>query len=200
MSGVPSSARSGGGAQANQRLFVASVLPPDVVESLAAAVDPLRAVAPTLRWVPPSRWHVTLAFLGTVAEEGRPELDRRLGRVAARHTRVGMGITGGGRFGHRVLYAKVVGELGPLAAGVRRAAQRAGVPGVDARPLQAHITLARVPEGERADLRVLVGALRADDCPPWTVEEIVLFASTGGPDVRYQPLATWPLTGHPSPA
>jgi 2'-5' RNA ligase len=146
---------------------------------------------------------VTLAFLGMVAEETRPELERRLGRVAARHARVGMRVLGGGRFGHRVLYAKISGELGPLAAGVRRAAERAGVTGVDARPLHPHLTLARVPDGTQVDLRDLVAALRVDECPPWTADEIVLFASTGGPRVSYQPLATWPLTGRgtrPTPA
>jgi 2'-5' RNA ligase len=174
-------------------LFVASVPPPEVVESLTAAVAPLRATAPTLRWAPPSRWHVTLAFLGPVDEKIRPELDRRLGRVATRHSRVELGLAGGGRFGQRVLFAKIAGDLGPLAAGIRRAAHRAGVTGMDDRPLHAHLTLARVPDGKRADLQDLVAAFRAADCPPWTADEIVLFASTGGPHVTYHPLATWPL-------
>jgi 2'-5' RNA ligase len=204
MPDVPSSALPGDSGQPNNaqpnhpnhRLFVASVPPPEVVESLTGAVAPLRATAPSLRWAPPSQWHVTLAFLGPVDEETRPELNRRLGRVAARHTRVELGVSGGGRFGQRVLFAKIAGDLNPLAAGIRRAAQRAGVTGIDDRPLHAHLTLARVPERERVDLRDLVAALReaTADCPPWTADDIVLFASTGGPHVTYHPLATWPLT------
>jgi 2'-5' RNA ligase len=211
-----SSAHPRDAAHSNHRLFVASVPPPDVVESLTAAVAPLRASAPTLRWSPPSRWHVTVAFLGPVPEHCRPELDRRLGRVAARHGRVCLSIAGGGRFGQRVLVAKISGELGPLAVGVRRAALRAGVTGLDTRPFQAHLTLARVPEGQHADPRTLAAALDVADCPSWTAEEIILFCSVTrsgngegrshpsapgpaavaeGPHVDYRALAAWPLTG-----
>ncbi|HEU5241008.1 MAG TPA: 2'-5' RNA ligase family protein, partial [Ornithinibacter sp.] len=31
-----------------------------------AALAPVRAANPDLRWVPPERWHLTLAFYGEV--------------------------------------------------------------------------------------------------------------------------------------
>ncbi|WP_255354228.1 2'-5' RNA ligase family protein [Frankia sp. ACN1ag] len=99
--------------------------------------------------------------------------------------------------------AAPAGALGALAAGVRRAAERAGAAaGADDRPLRAHLTLARVPDrGHRGHrgLGPLVELLRADVEPlPWTVDRLVLMRSVdGGPGAApvYRQEASWPLTG-----
>lgn len=67
------------------RLFVAVWPPPGAVDELGRALVDVRAAVPQLRWTIPEQWHVTLAFLGEVADDRRPELERRLARVAARH-------------------------------------------------------------------------------------------------------------------
>ncbi|HEX5812494.1 MAG TPA: 2'-5' RNA ligase family protein, partial [Pseudonocardia sp.] len=48
------------------RAFVALVPAAAVLDELAAAVAPVRAAHPDLRWTPPAQWHLTLAFLGEV--------------------------------------------------------------------------------------------------------------------------------------
>ncbi|TCJ35474.1 RNA 2',3'-cyclic phosphodiesterase [Parafrankia sp. BMG5.11] len=187
-----------------QRLFVALLPPAEVVRELATTVSEATAAVgagvPRLRWTDPSRWHVTLAFLGPVEPGTRPALAERLGRVAHRHGPAELRLDGAGRFGHRVLWVRVAGDLGPLAAGVRRAAVRAGADGGDDRPLRAHLTLARVPEGTAADLRPLVRALGEIMKPSaWTARTLTLMSSVGGPSPVYSVEGEWDLSGS-SPA
>ncbi|MCK9929105.1 RNA 2',3'-cyclic phosphodiesterase [Frankia sp. Mgl5] len=184
-----------------ERLFVALLPPAELVRDLTTAVSEVTAAAagagvPRLRWTDPSRWHVTLAFLGPVELGTRPALAERLGRVAHRHGPVELRLDGAGRFGHRVLWVRVAGDLGPLAAGVRRAAVRAGADGGDDRPLRAHLTLARVPEGTAADLRPLVRALGEIMKPSaWTARTLTLMSSVGGPSPVYSVEGEWDLSG-----
>ena len=168
-------------------LFVAVVPPPEALAPLASEVARLRRQEPDLGWVAESRWHVTLCFLGPV--QPTDVLRERLGRVAARHPPVRLQVRGGGRFGDRVLWARLEGDLRPLAVGVTRAVDRSGFD-VEERPFRAHLTLAR---GRRhADLRPLAEELGDVEGPTWTAGEIVLMSS-GRPD--YLALQSWPLSG-----
>ncbi len=168
-------------------LFVALVPPAVALAPLEEAVAGLREQAPGLGWVATSRWHVTLCFLGPV--DVNEQLAGRLARVASRHPPVAARVAGGGRFGNRVLWARLEADLRPLAAGVRRAAEKAGH-AVEDRPFRAHLTLAR---GRRnADLRPLAAGLAEVVGPSWSADEIVLMRG-GQPD--YQRLDSWRLTG-----
>ena len=82
-----------------------------------------------------------------------------------------------GRFGNRVLHVPVSG-LGELAAGVVEATAGLGRPPED-RAFAGHLTLARVAEGARVDLRPLAGEAVAGR---WTVEDVCLVESHLGPD------------------
>lgn len=199
------------------RLFVAIVPPPAALEELAAAVDPLRAARPELRWTTAADWHLTLAFLGEVAAEVLPELGRRLERAAGRHPAQRLAITGGGAFPGRtrarVLWAGI--QAGPglaaLAASVAAGARRAGAPPPDeGRRYRAHLTLARCREpasvaAETDALTVLTGT-------PWTATDIHLIRSNlslradqgDAPrnprkPARYEELGAWPLRTDKSP-
>ncbi len=167
-------------------LFVAIVPPPEAIETLATAVDRLRAATPELAWVAPSRWHVTLCFLGP--HEPNDELLSRLARVASRHEERTLRLAGAGRFGDRVLFAKLDGDLKPLAAGISRAAERSGYD-VEDRPFRAHLTLAR-GRRTRTDLRPLLAALAGVNGTAWTVDELRLMQSAQ-PD--YVTVGSWPL-------
>ncbi|HXR72286.1 RNA 2',3'-cyclic phosphodiesterase [Actinocrinis sp.] len=128
------------------RLFVAVLPPRPVVLELRAALTTLPHGDPALRWCRPETWHVTLAFLGDVPEDGLEDLKERLGRAAARNTPMELALAGGGHFGGRTLWTGVQGDrdrLGRLAESVNSVARRCHIK-VDERPFRPHLTLARV--------------------------------------------------------
>ncbi|ABD09482.1 2'-5' RNA ligase [Frankia sp. CcI156] len=91
-------------------------------------------------------------------------------------------------------------RLTALAVGVRRAAERAGAARRNTRPLRAHLTLARVPNGRGRALEPLVELLRADVPPlPWSVERLILMSSSGGGESgsspTYRAETVWDLVG-----
>jgi RNA 2',3'-cyclic 3'-phosphodiesterase len=184
------------------RLFVALRPPPRALAELEAAVAPLRADWPGLRWTQADLWHVTLAFLGEVAEPRLDELSVRLERAAGRHLGQRLAIGPGGAFPSpsraRVLIARISGgngdqgALAALAASVAAAARRAGAPPPDeGRTYRPHLTLARCRQP--ADLSALVRALPGQTGEPWSPTGIHLIKSLGGPQPRYDTLGSWPL-------
>ncbi len=184
------------------RAFVALAPPAEALAELEAAVAPLRAAHPGLRWTPPVQWHLTLAFLGEVDEGVLPPLGGRLSRAARRHPPPSLALAGGGRFGDRVLWTGVHGEVDRvrgLAASVAAAARRCRI-AVDDRPFRPHLTLARGRDG--ADLRPAVAPLAGFAGSAWTADALHLFRSRlgAGPGgtAAHDVVGTWPL-GRPPP-
>jgi len=178
------------------RYFVAVDPPPEVRDHLAVAVARLRQQAVDgLRWPPPERWHLTLAFLGPVEDRVRPALETRLARVAHRHPPMTLSLAGAGRFGARVLWAGVAGDtpaLRRLASSAAAQARHAGIE-VEDRPYRPHLTLARADRP--VDLAAVVGALADYAGPPWTADRLDLVSSRPGPRPEYRTVASWPLGG-----
>ncbi|OXM68735.1 RNA 2',3'-cyclic phosphodiesterase [Amycolatopsis vastitatis] len=115
-------------------LFSALLPPDDVVETLAGALGDR---GDGLRWEPPERWHVTLAYYGQddLDERGAWLAERLAGRAAV-DVRLEKAATFPG-----VLWLTVAGsELTPLA--------HAAGADAEARPYTAHLTLARFPREE----------------------------------------------------
>jgi RNA 2',3'-cyclic 3'-phosphodiesterase len=183
------------------RLFVAIVPPAEVLTELAAAVQPLQAAAPDLRWTSSTAWHLTLAFLGEVDAGILPALSTRLERAARRHPPQRLVIAGGGAFPSasraRVLWAGFEADsqaLRALAGSVAAGARRAGAPPPDeGRKYSPHLSLARCREP--ANLASLTAALASFSSSPWTAEAIHLVHSHlgGGRAALYEDVAVWPL-------
>lgn len=182
------------------RLFVAIVPPAGVLAELTAAVEPLQATAPDLRWASSAAWHLTLAFLGDVDEAIVPDLATRLERAARRHPPQELAIAGAGAFPGptraRVLWAGIRGDkraLASLAASVAAAARRAGAPPADeGRKYNPHLTLARCRQP--ANVGALTAELTDFSSADWTARAIHLIRShLGGGAPRYEDLGTWPL-------
>jgi 2'-5' RNA ligase len=181
------------------RLFVAVTPPALALDELEAAVIPLRAARPDLRWSSPQSWHVTLAFLGEVDQPAVTALGARLERAAGRHAGLSLAAAGGGAFPTapraRVLWTGIRGDqaaLGRMAASVAAGARRAGAPPPDERRrFRPHVTLARCREP--ADVRALVTALAEFSGSAWTADRIHLIRSHLGPRPRYESLGDWPL-------
>lgn len=174
-------------------MFVAVTPPQWVREDLEAFLEP-RQEAAAFRWTAPEAWHLTLAFMGEVAEHTLDELVERLGAAAARRTPVTLRLAGGGAFPDparaKVLYAAVDAapedrlELDRLAVGCRSAANRAGA-ATNGAAFHPHLTLARMSRPVEATrwLRVL----DAYDSQAWVASEISLFESHLGEGPRGRP-------------
>jgi 2'-5' RNA ligase len=168
------------------RCFVAVDVSDDVRAALARVQRRLRTGAPNadVRWVDVGGIHLTLAFLGAVADERPPEILAALARAAAGRRQIALAAREVGGFPSRrrprVLWVGVGGEvaaLARLAGAVAAALEPLGFP-PEERPFHPHLTLARVrsPRG----LGRLVAALEAagePDLGAWTVREVVLYRS-----------------------
>ncbi|MEU4250556.1 RNA 2',3'-cyclic phosphodiesterase [Amycolatopsis sp. NPDC026612] len=163
-------------------LFSALVPPADVVEAVAEALgDP----GDGLRWEPPERWHITLAYYGPDDGEIRAAwlADRLAGRAGV-DVRLEKAATFPG-----VLWLTAAGaELTPLAL--------AAGAGAEPRPYRAHLTLARFPREEPALAARWTGELAGFTSRSWRAAEVVLMASERGPGgPRYRVVRAFGLDG-----
>lgn len=175
-----------GGAERTVRLFAAVWPPAEVIRILE---DLERPEIPGVRWTTPTQWHVTLAFLGDVAESRVEEVGAALvgamARAAApRVARLGPGSV---RLGRSVLCVPV-GGLDELAMMVRAAFAAVPIraaPG--GAPFSGHLTLARA-RARRTVPASLVG-MRLE--ATWRVREVSLVRSELDPSgARYTTVVT----------
>ena len=140
------------------RLFVALEIPSAVRENLAALLKTLRAVSPQTRWVRPENLHVTLKFIGEVAETKLAAIRSALAGARSDQP-VTLDFRGLGFFPNdkhpRVFWAGIEASpnLKTLAADIDRAAEKLGI-AREQRPFSPHLTLARFePPGLPEKLR-----------------------------------------------
>lgn len=145
-----------------------------------------------------AHWHVTLAFLGEVADDRVPRAAAVLDALTADAPPV-LRIAGAGRFGRgrfTIVWAGLRGDVATLtglARQVRRELRRARLP-YDEKPLRPHLTLAR--PGDRLPAEQItadLAALQAYEGPEWTVTAVHLVRSHLGPHPRYDMLHIVPL-------
>jgi 2'-5' RNA ligase len=202
----------GGGVASHRRLFVA--LDPDdtVRDGVAAAVAGLRlAAGPAgrgLRFGPSDRVHLTLRFLGDVAEERLEGVGAAVAGAAAECPPLSLELRGAGAFPSpgrvRVAWLGLGGDLAQLAALAAALDQRLAPLGFapEARPFTPHLTVARSrARGGAPGLAAALEATSAELAPiPWRAEALTLFEShleRGG--ARHQPLLRARLGGPRSP-
>ncbi|PYP81403.1 MAG: RNA 2',3'-cyclic phosphodiesterase [Gemmatimonadetes bacterium] len=185
------------------RLFFAIELDDALHDLLDETTAPLRAEAPELAWLPRERRHLTLKFLGEVAESVVPKLTAAADRAAARHAPMALTVREVGAFPNfrraRVVWIGVEQEprLELLHHDLELACEGEGVE-VEGRPFRPHITLGRVRAPLAVDrLRALARmarTVRVQATAP--VERITLFESTLAPTgARYRRLHAAPLGG-----
>ena len=163
-----------------------------------------------LRLTPVERWHLTLVFLGEVADERLGEVERALDgvpdarRISREPTRgpaggpgrrqpgraIELRLAGAGRFDNRgssALWTGVAGDLAGLSGlhvDLRAALALAGLP-ADERAFRPHLTIA-YSRGGRATV-----ALTDYAGPAWCVDEFVLVRSRVNEGGGYDHLGAW---------
>lgn len=129
------------------RLFVALEIPSLVRENLAALLASLRAVTKEPRWVRAENLHVTLKFLGEIAEDKLAAVRTTLGEIRSEQP-VALAFRGLGFFPNekhpRVFWAgmEATANLQALAADIEGAVEKLGIPR-EKREFSPHLTLAR---------------------------------------------------------
>lgn len=192
------------------RLFVALEVPEGPRQEAERRVREARRTLPSARWVDLGNLHLTLLFLGAVADERVPGLAAALLRACAPRRPFALRLAGGGTFPPRRparvawLGVDAVGtagqELAALQADVALAADAAlrgsGYEPED-RPYYPHVTLARCPSPwPRSAAERFAASFAGPIGEPFTVERAVLVESRlgrGGP--RYREEASLPFGG-----
>lgn len=170
-----------------RRAFVAVVPPREVLGAVERVLAPIRPVAPPrVRWMHDRQWHLTLQYLGAVAEIDRDDLVDSLRAVLATEPPLTLALGGAGAFPSEAR-AQVVWigveegqvELAHLAAAVMRATEPFGFE-PDHRDFTAHLTVARSPRP-----RSMSGVVRAlgdgPVGPRWDVTDVLLMESDTRP-------------------
>jgi RNA 2',3'-cyclic 3'-phosphodiesterase len=172
-------------------MFVA-VWPDNLTVQRLSALDV--ASVPGFRAVRSAHWHITLRFLGEVADDPVPVLADALGRAAIRAphaVRCTIGPAMAWFSGDRVLQIPVTG-LDHVAAAVRGATVPI-VPDTDEAPFVGHLTVARV-RGRRPDPSTRAAVAGITFSAEFAVAHFALVASDlsrEGP--RYSTLARFAL-------
>lgn len=179
------------------RLFVGVEPSPKARNDLADRLDAID-LAPA-RPLPRERWHITLAFLGEVAEYQLPHLTGRLAGVASSSGPMSLTLSGAGAFPSvgrpSVLWVGLAGDvaaLRDLATEVAVAVSEAGVV-LEGRPFAAHLTIARFPDRSPRAARPALTGLSSYAGPLFAVEEVRLMRSRLGRHPQHEPLAVWRL-------
>lgn len=171
------------------RLFVGVFPPAEAIADLAKAMRRLSVFQAGARVTPPERWHLTVAFLGEVAEESAPAALRAVEAVPL--PPIELSLHGGGKFGRgfsTVLWTGLDGDverLSQVARALRRELRARRLP-TDDKPFRGHLTIARpgrkIPPDElAADIELL----REYAGPSWPLRELVLVRSELGPNPTY---------------
>jgi 2'-5' RNA ligase len=176
------------------------LLPDDLRQRLAAAIDRLRPHAADIAWVTESNLHVTLKFLGQVDESRAPALADALRATLADQRAFDVGVRGLGAFPSptrpRVLWAGLDDAAGALTAVARRVDACCGGLGFprETREFAAHVTLGRVREPRRRQPALADALARGADFGRLRVERVSLMRSELSPrGARYSELAAAPL-------
>jgi len=173
------------------RLFVAA----DVPEELRAAiesqvVEPLRECLPGARFTRPEGRHLTLKFLGNVADERIEEIVRAVREATDGHAAFDASFAQVGGFPNLRRPRVVWIGIGRLAGSLDTALEPLGFVPED-RPFQCHLTLARFKQPKAVD--VVLPDISLQRFP---VNEIVLFRSHLHPNgAAYEALDRFPLAG-----
>lgn len=171
------------------RCFVAAELPEAVQRELGELQGRLRAGRMDLRWVSPSRMHLTLKFLGEVSEKTFDAVCGVLEDPLGVPSPIRVSLRGVGAFPSlhraRVLWVGLAGDLALLARAaltVEAKVEELGIPR-EARPFSPHLTIgrSRMPSG----LPGLEGLLQAEADyagPDLEIDRLVLYESRLRPE------------------
>lgn len=166
-----------------------------MLQSLLAELDLLvDDPASRLRIVPPANLHITLKFLGSVAEEKLGEIDTALKAVASKHEPMELEYEGIGVFKNSIWVGVAANEaLHKLAASIDDACGALGY-NKEQKPYVPHLTLARFDRNGKIKLSELREKFADKQWGSTQVDTVQLFKSETLPEgARYSVLSSYSL-------
>jgi len=186
------------------RTFIAIDPSPEVAARLGEAVERMRQGSGGIRWLREDQFHLTLRFLGSVAEEVLEQISSRLDVLAQQSPSLELEVRGIGFFPSpdrpRIVWAGIVGEIEPLAAlyeGVELVVQGLTPVSKEARAFRPHITIGRVHEPhKRYGMQRILSIGEVAEFGQFTADQILLYKSELTPKgSRYTCLQAFKLGG-----
>lgn len=181
------------------RLFVALEIPLTARKNLSTLIASLRAITREPRWVRAENLHVTLKFLGEVAESKLAAVQTALGGIRS-HQAVTLAFRGLGFFPNgkkpRVFWAGIEASsnLKTLAADIEDAMERCGI-AREMREFSPHLTLARLERSLPEALRKAIAENAQREFGSLRTGEFHLMQSKLKPSgAEYTTLKTFPFS------
>lgn len=162
------------------RLFTAIRIGSEAEKGIRHIQEALRPIVKAKRWQPTENIHLTLQFLGDVAEDRLHDVSQAMEQALVGQPAFSLQTGAVGAFPNlsrpRVLWVGVQGQTMELETMQGRLAQALSVVGYkEDKPYKAHITLAREVEG-KLDVQRLQQAM-GENGYSWDVESVYLFQS-----------------------
>jgi len=186
------------------RSFLAFELPIEMKTTVSEVSRESRSLFKEVRWVDPAKIHLTVVFLGNIAEDQIDPLGRSVAAICREHAPFQIALKGVGYFGSRrhprVLWMGLNGDIDRMEI-FRNALQETLRPyGIktENRPFRPHLTLGRFKKGERPGtvLDEFIDRYRESSSPAEKLEELCLFKSQLKPGgAIYTRLGAWALVG-----
>lgn len=158
------------------RLFTAIAIPPEIGQGLL----PRQAGIEGARWRPLEAFHITLRFVGDIAEDVAADLDEALAEIAS--PAFDLELAGAGHFGEgadiHAIWAGVdeSAPLRQLQKGHERAARTAGLK-PESRRYTPHVTLAYLKRPSIPEVGAWLQANNLLRSPAFTVDRFGLYSS-----------------------
>lgn len=166
------------------RLFVAFAFPPQIRDKVTKLLKEAQPLAENAKWIKHENLHVTLVFLGYVADDRVSEVERAITFSLSSSRPVLLSLVGGGSFGSkkkpRVLWLGLGGEIEAVKV-IHASLERALVPFAyepEKREYTPHLTLARARDAS-GDLYLArcLPLVEAANFGDFELKQIVLFRS-----------------------
>lgn len=187
------------------RAFFAISLPLEFKEEIARLQDILKKTRAEVKWVRPESVHLTLKFLGQVAEDIIDPLAEAASEKASQTQALSLTLNGTGVFPGprrpRVAWLGLAGDVGriiDLQRGLEESAEKFGF-AREKRKFSPHLTLGRIRSSK--GIKEFITELDRLDPQPleFMASEVVLFRSELKPTgAIYTPLKKIPLSGVPT--
>jgi 2'-5' RNA ligase len=166
------------------RSFLAIELPPAITKGLERVQNDLKQSHADVKWVEPSRIHLTLKFFGNIDEGACDEIMDAVGKAASEVKSFTLAVKGLGAFPNtrnpRVIWLGVEdsgGALRPLQRAIEERLEEIGYPREE-REFKAHLTLGRARSGRgRTELLHRIEDLYHAVLGEFRVGRLILFKS-----------------------